>query len=185
LTDEWSVGDLKVLKGGRVFTQKRKLLCVWFLPVAFILAVPTWARITASDAYALTSPSSTTYGSSQSPQGPTGTNGPGFNYSNPFDPAPSSAVHEVGVHENATGDSTSGAIKKEVTEVVADRNSVGNNLPPTLTVSTAALLELHAMRKSAVDLCLELPTKYRTRLPECAEIFKHEIRLQGLAKNHH
>jgi hypothetical protein len=97
-------------------------------------------------------------------------------------PAPSSAVHEVSVHYDATGDSTSGAIKKKVNEAVVDRNSADNDLPATLTVSTAALLELHGMRKSAVNLCLELPTKYRTRLPECAEIFKHEIRLQGLAQ---
>jgi hypothetical protein len=169
-----------------VFTQKKRLLCVWFLPVAVLLAVPTWAQIMPSDeAYALTSPSSAIYGSSQSPRGPTGTNGTGFNYHDPLDSAPSSALGEVGVNDNATGDSTSGAIKKEVTGVVADRNSVGNNLPPTLTVSTAALLELHAMRKNAVDLCIALPTKYRTRLPECADIFKHEIRLQGLSKNHH
>jgi len=38
------------------------------------------------------------------------------------------------------------------------------------------------MRQNAVDLCLQLPTKYRTRLPECADIFKHEIRLKALAK---
>jgi hypothetical protein len=38
------------------------------------------------------------------------------------------------------------------------------------------------MRESAVDLCLQLPAKYRTQLPQCAEIFKHEIRLKALAK---
>jgi hypothetical protein len=184
LTHE-SVGDLRVFKGASVFTQNRKLLCVWFLPVVFLLAVPTWAQITARDhAYALTSPSSTIYGSSQTPHGPTGINGTGFNNRNAFDLASSSAVHEMGVPDNATRNSTSGAIKKKTAEGIADRSPVDNNLPPTLTVSTAALLELHAMRKSAVDLCIELPSKYRTHLPECAEIFKHEIRLQGLAKNH-
>jgi hypothetical protein len=35
-----------------------------------------------------------------------------------------------------------------------------------------------------VDLCIQLPTKYRTHLPECAEIFKDEIRLERLAKDH-
>jgi hypothetical protein len=169
-----------------VFSQNRKLVCVWFLPVAFLLAVPTWAQITAGDdAYVLTSRSSTTDGRSQSPQGPTGINGTEFNNRNASDVAPSSAVHELGVPDNATGNSISGAIKKKITEGVADRSPVDNNLPPTLTVSTAALLELHGMRKSAVDLCIELPSKYRTHLPECAEIFKHEIRLQGLAKNQH
>jgi hypothetical protein len=88
------------------------------------------------------------------------------------------------VHDNVTGqDSTSNVIAKEDTQVVADPQSVANSLPPTMTVRTAALLELHAMRRSAVDLCLQLPAKYRTRLPECADIFKHEIRLQVLAKD--
>jgi len=82
-----------------------------------------------------------------------------------------------------TSNSTSGVIKEEVPKVVADPYLSDNKLPPTLTVRTAALLELHAMRQSAVDLCLQLPTKYRTHLPQCAEIFKHEIRLETLAKD--
>jgi len=82
-----------------------------------------------------------------------------------------------------TSNSTSGVIKEEVTKVVAHPYPSDNKLPPTLTVRTAALLELHAMRQSAVDLCLQLPTKYRTHLPQCAEIFKHEIRLETLAKD--
>jgi hypothetical protein len=88
------------------------------------------------------------------------------------------------VYDNVTDqDSKSDVIPKEVTEVVADSQSLANQPPPTMTVRTAALLELHAMRKNAVDLCLELPIKYRTRLPECADIFRHEIRLQALAKD--
>lgn len=90
----------------------------------------------------------------------------------------------LNVVDNATRqDPTSGGIKKEVTAVSVDPRSADKNLPPTLTVRTAALLELHAMRQSAVSLCLQLPAKYRTHLPECADIFKNEIRLERLAKN--
>ena len=88
------------------------------------------------------------------------------------------------VHDDATRqDSTSGRMTKEVTEAVAHPPAADKNLPPTLNVRTSALLELHEMRQSAVNLCLQLPAKYRTRLSQCADIFKHEIRLEALAKN--
>jgi len=88
------------------------------------------------------------------------------------------------VHDGVTGeDAMPSAIQQDFTVVVAEPRLADNGVPPTMTVRTAALLELHAMRKSAVDLCIQLPTKYRTRLPECAEIFKHEIRLQAMAKD--
>ena len=88
------------------------------------------------------------------------------------------------VHDNATRqDSTSGELRKEVTEAVSHPPAADKNLPPTMTVRTSALLELHAMRQSAVNLCLQLPARYRTRLPQCADIFRREIRLQALAKN--
>jgi hypothetical protein len=87
------------------------------------------------------------------------------------------------VHNDATRqNSTLGGIREEVTEAVAHRPSSVQQLPPTLTVNTAALLELHSLRQSAVSLCLQLPAKYRTRLPQCAEIFEHEIRLTALSK---
>jgi hypothetical protein len=88
------------------------------------------------------------------------------------------------VHDDATRqDFTSSGMTKEVIEVVASPPAADKNTPPTLTVRTSALLELHEMRESAVNLCLQLPSKYRTRLPQCADIFKHEIRLEALAKN--
>ena len=91
-------------------------------------------------------------------------------------------VHLAYVHDNVTAlDSVSGVIKEEVIEVVAEPYSV-NKVPTTMTVRTAALLELHRMRKNAVDLCLQLPNKYRTHMPQCAAIFQHEIQLQTLAK---
>jgi len=76
----------------------------------------------------------------------------------------------------------SGLTESVVAEIVPDPYSVVDKLPPTITVRTEVLLELHSMRNSAVDLCLQIPKKYRTRLPECADIFSHEIRLQELAR---
>ena len=147
-----------------MFIEKRGFLCVWLLSVCFLYAALGWSQITASDHAFTSSPDSTNRSSSG---------------------ALGLQAREVAVSDDRSGESTaSRAIEQKVTEVSADPHSAVSNLPPTLTVSTAALLELHAMRKSAVDLCIQLPAKYRTRLPECAEIFKHEIRLQGLAKKH-
>ena len=94
------------------------------------------------------------------------------------------SVNDVAdVHDNVTvEDSTAVGIKKEITQVTVNPDSINTTVPAVLTVRTAALLELHEMRQNAVNLCLQLPSKYRTRLPECAEIFKHEIRLEALAK---
>jgi|SRR5271167_1880718 len=94
-------------------------------------------------------------------------------------------VHEDETRPDSKSDviAKSDGIGKEVTVVVAEPQSATSGLPSTMTVGTAALLELHGMRQSAVALCLQLPTKYRTRLPQCADIFKREIRLQALAKD--
>lgn len=87
------------------------------------------------------------------------------------------------VRDNATSpDSAPAVIKKQVAEVSGAPFSAGD-LPTTMRVQTSTLLELHGMRNSAVSLCLQLPTKYRTHLPQCADIFKHEIRLEALAKD--
>ena len=88
------------------------------------------------------------------------------------------------VHDNVVGhDSRTDVSNKEVAEVATTPQPAANTLPSTMMVKTTALLELHAMRKSAIELCLQLPTRYRTSLPQCADIFKHEIRLQALAKD--
>jgi hypothetical protein len=84
--------------------------------------------------------------------------------------------------EDLASSESRGSIEIEIAPDVTATSATKKTIPPTLTVSTAALLELHAMRQNAVDLCLQLPSKYRTRLPECAEIFEHEIRLKQLAK---
>lgn len=176
-----------------MFTQKRDFLCVWFLLAVFLFAAPVSAQTTpADDAHSLMSAGNTRHGSSildlrsvpQEPQGPTGTDGNESGHRNAFDPTPSFALNDVVVHDDVTGqNSTSGVITKEVTKVGARPSSADSNLPLTLTVRTASLLELHAMRQSAVDLCMQLPIKYRTRLPQCADIFKHEIRLETLTKH--
>ncbi len=94
-----------------------------------------------------------------------------------------SANNVADVHENVTAaDSNGGGIKNEITQASVNPGSINTTVPAVLTVRTAALLELHEMRQNAVNLCLQLPARYRTRLPECAEIFKHEIRLEALAK---
>jgi hypothetical protein len=177
-----------------LFTQNKVFLCVCLMLVGFLQAVSALAQTPDSDGgHKFTPPRGTNSAGGgalalqsfpQGPQEPTGTNGTGFSREK-VDPASSYAVHDVALHENGTDQNpTSTVIKKEVIKVVTDPSSIVSKLPATLTVRTDALLELHAMRKSAVDLCLQLPTKYRTRLPECAEIFKDEIRLERLAKDH-
>ena len=84
---------------------------------------------------------------------------------------------------NGTVDGSAAAdVRNENPKLTVSVSPAANSMPSTLTVSTAALLELHGIRKSAVDLCLDLPTKYRTRKP-CADIFTREVRLNNLRKN--
>jgi hypothetical protein len=78
---------------------------------------------------------------------------------------------------------TSGFAENVIAEIAPDPHAIVDKLPTTITVRTEVLLELHSMWNNAVNLCLKIPTKYRTRLPECADIFSHEIRLQALARN--
>jgi len=177
-----------------MFAQKRDFLCFLVLSAGFLFTVPAWAQITASDDARTTSPGSINQDSSSGlePQKTleptdrmTATPGTRFNDHNAFDPNFSEAFYYVVVHDSVSGDiSMSDALSEKTSEVIANSDPAQSKLPPTLTVSTAALLDLHAMRKSAVDLCLQLPAKYRTHLSECAEIFKREIRLERLAKHH-
>ncbi|HEY6369188.1 MAG TPA: hypothetical protein VIX37_01300, partial [Candidatus Sulfotelmatobacter sp.] len=97
------------------------------------------------------------------------------------DPSPS--VDESPAHDRAAVPSLAPCGSKQgVIRVEAEPASANTPPPATLTVTTSAMFELHEMRQSAVDLCLQLPVKYRTQLPQCADIFKHEIRLKALAK---
>jgi hypothetical protein len=177
-----------------VFTQKRRFLCVWvgLVAVVSLFVMAAGAQIASrANASPLRSSASRSSGSggtldlqavSRGPQGPIAT--AGFSNDVASDPPASSAIPEAATHDKAVmKEAAPDGSQIEVSKAVGDPHSADHKLPATLTVSTAALLELHAMRQSAVDLCLELPAKYRTQLPQCAEIFKHEIRLKALAKN--
>lgn len=175
-----------------MFNQEKKFRCVWL--VVLVVAAAAWARRAPGyDLYPSTSVGSTSHEGSamselqsvpQTPQGPTGATGDGSNHRCPDEPTSSFAVTNVAGHDSVTGhDSASDAIQIEVTEVGAEPPSADNKPPTTLTVKAETLLELHEMRESAVGLCLQLPTKYRSRLPQCVDIFKHEIRLEEFAKH--
>jgi len=151
-------------------TQKRKCLCVCCLPVVFLLAVSAWGQITPRDAaFALRSSSSTNPSKSGEREVPS-------------EPKASFTVTVVAEHDAAGVPEPAPNVNNNHEAGKAEPTSAEKTLPSSMTVRTAALLELHAMRQSAVDLCLQLPAKYRTQLPQCAEIFKHEIRLKALAK---
>ena len=154
-----------------MITQKSNCLCVWILPGVLLIAVSAWAqqRMPRDTAYALKASGGMNLGGSRQ-------------LNVPSDPDASSAVNDVAAHDKGPGAELTPGGSIDAVIPVADPSAVRKSLPATLTVRTAALLELHGMRQSAVDLCLQLPTKYRTKLPQCAEIFRHEIRLKALAK---
>ena len=159
-----------------------------FLPLVLLLAVSSWGQAAPHEhAYTLTSSSDLGYDNDELslasvPQGNlqlTAANGlTDRKESNPSLAAVNDVTvpNKIGVHEIPPC-----GVKNESIQVVTNQSSESTT-PTTLTVRTAALLELHAMRQNAVDLCLQLPAKYRTQLPQCADIFKREIRLEQLAK---
>jgi hypothetical protein len=172
--------------------QKRNLICGCFLPVVFLFAVSARAQIAPREyAYTLRSTSLANHDSnsllllpslSEGTDGVTVANRIGHKDNSVSEPAPS-AVNDVSSRDKVGGqDFTACGSPKGVIQVVAAPATAEKTPPTTLTVRTAALLELHAMRQNAVDLCLQLPTRYRTQLPQCADIFRHEIRLKALAK---
>lgn len=171
--------------------QERNRVGGWCLAVILVMAASAWAQVTPREyAYTLRSTSVEKHGGKEAPS-----------LSNP-----SQAAQELTVADSKSGavpDSSNSAVNdlpahdkiveqeltpcggsKEMVQVIATPARAGRTPPTTMTVRTAALLELHSMRQSAVDLCLQLPTKYRTQLPQCADIFMHEIRLKALAKEH-
>lgn len=173
-----------------MFTRKKDVFRFLFPLVVYFITVSVWAQIVPSGVRLMTFAGTDGYGSSlfhlhglQASVG-TNNNNNGPNNHDALDPTHSYAVSTAAVHDNVAGQNLRPSMTtKEVTTVGADLSSTDHKLPATLTVRTAALLELHAMRQSAVSLCLQLPTRYRTRLPQCAEIFKHEIRLAEIAKH--
>ncbi len=97
-------------------------------------------------------------------------------------PDPIASPGNDGTNLDKLADAPMAPCGKNQTIQVVTNPSPTQGLPTTLTVKTAALLELHTMRQNAVDLCLQLPAKYRTELSQCADILKGEIRLEQLAK---
>jgi hypothetical protein len=159
-----------------------------FLPLVLLVTVSSWGQAAPHEhAYTLTSFSDLGYGNDDLslpsvPEGSlqlTATN----SLTDSKEANPSlAAVNDLTVpNKLAVREIPPCAVKNESIQVVTGQSSE-TNAPTTLTVRTAALLELHAMRQNAVDLCLQLPAKYRTQLPQCADIFKREIRLEQLAK---
>ena len=172
--------------------QERNLVCSGFLAVIFLFTVTAWAQGAPREYYALRSTSAANNniaGVSSAPQGLTrgsqelvAASGIGFDDGNVSEPA-HAAITDVPTLNKTTNPATAPCgSAKTVIQIAAEPAPIETQPPATFTVKASALLELHEMRQSAVDLCLQLPAKYRTQLPQCAEIFKHEIRLKALAK---
>ena len=170
--------------------QKRDIGCSGCLALILLFVTSAWAQIAPREyAYTLRSTSIAKADGnfvpwlleiSQEPQGLTVANAMGLkdgNVSGKSSAAVNDTSSDTPSRERAAGQDFTPCGNTKQIQVVADKAP-----PATLTVRTAALLELHEMRQSAVDLCLQLPSKYRTQLPQCADIFKHEIRLNTLAK---
>jgi hypothetical protein len=167
-------------------------VCSGFLAVIFFFAVTAWGQSVPREYYALrsTNPAnseiagvlSSRQGLTRGPQELAAADGIGFDDSNVSEPA-HAAITDVPALNKATSPASAPCGgTKQVIQIAAEPASTDTQPPATFTVRASALLELHEMRESAVDLCLQLPAKYRTQLPQCAEIFKHEIRLKALAK---
>lgn len=152
--------------------QKRNQVSSGVVAMIFLFAVTAWAQGRPHEYNALRS---------TGPQELAAVRGTGFDVGNVTEPA--HAITEVPALNKATSPATAPCGgEKQVIQIAAGPASSDTQAPATFTVRASALLELHEMRQSAVDLCLQLPVKYRTQLPQCAEIFKHEIRLKALAK---
>lgn len=172
--------------------QKRSLVCSGLLGGIFLFAMTAWAQVVPREYYALrptvpvsndiTSALSSLRGFPRSPQQLAEVGGMGFDDGNVSEPAHAALADVPALNKPPSSASAPCEGPKQVIQVAAAPAPTDTAPPATLTVKAAALLELHEMRESAVDLCLELPAKYRTQLPQCADIFKHEIRLKALAK---
>jgi len=174
--------------------QERNRVCGWSVAVIMILTAPAWAQVTSREyAYALKATGIVKEDGHGAPLLPSlsevaqvRTVASAIGPKSGTVPDPSiSAVNDLPTHDKIVGQDLSPCgSSKDLVQVVSAPSPAEQTPPTTMTVKTAALLELHSMRQSAVDLCLQLPTKYRTQLPECADIFRHEIRLKALAKEH-
>ena len=175
--------------------QNRNRVCSSGLVVGVFLftlfAVSGWAQVVPHEYYALKSTNaasndftaalSLVRGFSRGPQELVAAYETGFDDGNVSEPS-HAAVADVPALSKASPAIAPCGNPQQVIQVVTEPAPAETAPPVTLTVKASALLELHEMREKAVNLCLELPAKYRTQLPECADIFKHEIRLKELAQ---
>jgi hypothetical protein len=178
--------------GESMSIRKRDLGCGWCLALMLLFVTSAWAQIAPHEyAYTLRSTSMANLAGKAVPSLLDLTQAPqGITVANATEPKESTLPVRSGAAVNDTPSREKAASQelmpcgstRQTIQVVADQSSVDKAPPATLTIRTAALLELHEMRQSAVDLCLQLPSKYRTQLPQCADIFRHEIRLKTLAK---
>ncbi len=83
----------------------------------------------------------------------------GFDVGNVTEPS-QHAITEVPALNKATSPATAPCGgEKQVIQIAAGPASSDTQAPATFTVRASALLELHEMRESAVDLCLQLPVE--------------------------
>ena len=171
--------------------QKRNQVSSGFLAMIFLFAVTAWAQGVPREYNALrsTSPANNIAGVQSSPKDFTrgqqelaAVSGMGFDDGNVLEPTHAATAEVPALNKATSPASVPCGRAKQVIQIAAEPASTDTEPPATFTVRASALLELHEMRQSAVDLCLQLPAKYRTQLPQCAQIFKHEIRLKALAK---
>jgi hypothetical protein len=176
--------------------QNRNRVCSSGLVVGIFLfglfAVSAWAQGVPHEYYALRSTSaasndltaalSLVRGFSRGPQELVASKEMGFDDGNVSESSHAAVADVPALSKAASPAIAPCGHPQQVIQVVTEPAPTETAPPVTLTVKASALLELHEMRENAVNLCLELPAKYRTQLPECADIFKHEIRLKALAK---
>ncbi len=169
--------------------QKRNLVCSGLLGGIFLFAMTAWAQVVPREYNALKSTSSanndiTAVLSSLRgfPRSPQQLAEVWFDDGNVSEPGHAALADVPALNKAVSAAAAPCESPKQVIQVAVAPRPNDTAPPATLTVKAAALLELHQMRESAVDLCLELPSKYRTQLPQCADIFKHEIRLKALAQ---
>ena len=174
-------GDLNE-HGGNMGKQNRNWMWIGIVAGIVFFGVSAWAQVLPREYYGLRSTNAASNNLTQGPQELVAANTMGLDDGNVSEPTHASVTDVPALNKEVNPTIAPCENPKQVIQVAAGPAPTETAPPSTLTVKASALLELHEMRQSAVNLCLELPAKYRTQLPECADIFKHEIRLKALAK---
>jgi hypothetical protein len=162
--------------------QNRNWVCSGIVAGIVFFGVSAWAQVAPREYYGLRSTSAASNELTRGPQALVAANGMRFDDGNVSEPTHAAVTDVPTLSKPSSPAIAPCGDPKQVIQIAAEPDPTETAPPVTLTVKASALLELHEMRQNAVNLCLELPAKYRTQLPECADIFKHEIRLKALAK---